>query len=127
MCNILHEYRSDNFNELRKDLKYQKRAMTQTQVFNPEGHGFDAPELLLAASAFKKIAGQYGKSTPELRDCVRKSTNLFLHYIIDGCVRLHQNADDDERQVSLKAGDIIRVLESSGFISISRKCIQNSK
>ena len=94
-------------------------------MFNPEEQGFDDPNLLLAANAFKKIAGQYGKSTPELRDCVRKSTNLFLHYIIDGCVKLHQNNDEDERPVSVKAGDIVRVLESSGFITISRKCIIN--
>ena len=95
-------------------------------TFDPEGHGFDDPDLLLAASAFKKIAVQYGKSTPELRECVRKSTNLFLHYIIDGCVKLHQNNDEDERPVSIKAGDIIRTLESSGFVTISRKCIPPS-
>ena len=91
-------------------------------MFDPEEQGFDNNELLLAANAFKKISAEYGKSTPELRDCVRKSTNLFLHYIIDGCVQLHQNGEGDEKPVAIKTIDIIKTLENSGFITIARKC-----
>ena len=92
-------------------------------TFSPEELGLDNPDLLVAANAIKKIAGEYGKSTPELRDCVRKSTTIFLHYIIDGCTKLHQPNDDDEKPVSIKTGDILRTLESAGFVTISRKCI----
>ncbi|EAY10773.1 hypothetical protein TVAG_121770 [Trichomonas vaginalis G3] len=90
-------------------------------TFNPEHFGLSEKDKLLTTNVFKRIAGEYGLSTPEVREQVQIATTIFLHYIIDGCVAYHQR-DDTEKPVSVKTADIIRTLENSGFITIARKC-----
>ena len=84
---------------------------------------FDCPvpdDLLFAANAFKKMAGVHGKSTKETRDDVRKSTTMFIHYIVDYAVQKKQG-HDEQRQVVLKSIDIIKALNDLGYTEIADK------
>lgn len=89
--------------------------------FDPAKVGLYDKDKLLTTNVFKKIAAEYGISTPEVREQVQLATTLFLHYIIDDCVAYHQR-DDTEKPVSVKTADILRSLENAGFITIARKC-----
>lgn len=84
---------------------------------------FQAPtddEHLYNAQTFKRIAGEYGKSTPQLREMVRESTTLFIHYVIDYALQKRQGPDG-EGQYKLTPSDILRALEELGFDSIANK------
>ena len=94
-------------------------------MFNPEEKGFYDENLLFASNSIKKLVLEYGKSTPELREAIRKATSLFIHYIIDHSIQTHQG-QDNQRPVSIKPNDIYKSLEQLGFSSISRK-ISNQK
>ena len=82
-------------------------------------------DLLFAEATFAKMAREYGKSTKEVRQAVRQSTTLFIHYIIDYSAQKHQG-DDEEREVAIKPLDIIKAIQELGFDSISRK-LKNQK
>ncbi|KAK8893825.1 hypothetical protein M9Y10_022254 [Tritrichomonas musculus] len=77
-------------------------------------------DLLLAEKTFSNIAKEYGKSTPELRNAVRASTTLFIHYVVDFAVQRKQGSDED-KVVSLKPNDIYHAIGALGFDNIIRK------
>lgn len=84
---------------------------------------FESPvekELLLAEKTFANIAKEYGKSTPELRNAVRASTTLFIHYVVDCAVQKRQGSNDT-KAIALRPNDIYNALETLGFDSIARK------
>jgi len=76
--------------------------------------------MLFAANTFKKMASEYGKSTPELRNAIRQATTIFIHYIIDFAAQSHQGGDD-QRPVTIKPSDLFIALDKAGYNYISRK------
>ena len=83
-------------------------------------------DLLLADKTFSNIAKEYGKSASELRQAVRASTTLFIHYIVDYAAQKRQGSDDT-KEVTLKPIDITRAIEELGFESILRKLKARTK
>lgn len=88
--------------------------------FDPEHFGLNEKELLFAANTFKKISSSYGKSSPDLREAIRKSANIFIHYLVDGCIEMHHSDKDDERKVDIRSSDVIKVLEDCGLGHIAK-------
>jgi hypothetical protein len=78
------------------------------------------PGMLFATSAFTKMAHEQGKSTKEVREAVRKSTTLFIHYIIDYATQQRQG-NDDKREVAVRPADVIRATEALGFSNLARR------
>lgn len=87
---------------------------------------FDCPiddNMLFATGTFAKLARDYGKSTKDMREAVRKSTTVFIHYILDYAAQQHQG-NDDQRTVMVKPADIIKAIDELGFTGVSKKLRQ---
>lgn len=105
------------------DINFWKVYIGDVYYFFSKMTIFQSPvdkDLLLAEKTFSNIAKEYGKSTPELRNAVRASTTLFIHYVVDFAVQRKQGSDED-KVVSLKPNDIYHAIGALGFDNIIRK------
>jgi histone H3/H4 len=77
-------------------------------------------DMLFARGTFDRMVRERGKSTKDLREAIRKSTTIFVHYVIDYAAQQHQG-DDDQRAVTIKPSDIVKSVDALGFTNIARK------
>lgn len=82
--------------------------------------------MLFAKGTFTKLARDYGKSSQDMREAVRKSTTVFIHYVLDYAAQKHQGSDD-QRSVKITPVDIIKAVDELGFTGISKKLRQSKK